>query len=83
MIEVLRLVAGVPKQRSDGCGHYHHLDDVSVRALALKTTSNLAGNTQRSAQAASGIEEEYNAPSMCAAASGNLLLHRNPDTDRA
>jgi hypothetical protein len=25
---------GVPKQRSDGCGHYHHLDDVSVRALA-------------------------------------------------
>jgi hypothetical protein len=25
---------GVPKQRSDGCGHYSHLDDVSARALA-------------------------------------------------
>jgi Tol biopolymer transport system component len=25
---------GVPKQRSDGCGHYSHLNDVSARALA-------------------------------------------------
>jgi type I restriction enzyme R subunit len=25
---------GIPKQRSDGCGHYSHLDDVSARALA-------------------------------------------------
>ena len=25
---------GGPKQRSDGCGHYSHLDDVSARALA-------------------------------------------------
>jgi chromosome segregation ATPase len=25
---------GVPKQRSDVCGHYSHLDDVSARALA-------------------------------------------------
>jgi len=38
---------------------------------------------QRSAPAASGIEEEYSAPSMCAAVSAHLLLDRNPDTDRA